>query len=108
MERGRNFKKNTGCRVLVNYESIILGQLFLSLRGTKIRAGEKSLLNCPKAQPARSNALSFVTIIGKIFRGVKKIFKKFFCLTKILRILSASARTTNKIGIAASPSAEKR
>ena len=36
MERGRDFKEDTGCRALVNYESIKLGQLFLSLRGAKV------------------------------------------------------------------------
>lgn len=36
MERGWDFKENTGCRVLVNDESIKLGQLFFSLRGAKV------------------------------------------------------------------------
>ena len=58
-------------------------------------AGENSLLNCPKAQPAKSNVLSFVKITERIFRGVKKIFKKFFCLGKFYGYFRLLYGTTN-------------
>ena len=47
MERGWDFKENAGCGVLVNDESIKLGQLFFSLRGAKVLLHDADLDSLP-------------------------------------------------------------